>query len=638
MSPDWRWWDAERNLAVLRSHPADRRNLLLLARLPLVPPRLIQRLEGTAGGASGYRSLARLAKAELVTGLRVPLRPGSAPRLLFVTDLGLAAVALDQGIDGRDLARRNRLRTADLLALLPGLPHLLAAYELLGLLATSHPGRPNLLAWERPWRRRGERRGANRSVSVSLPAYAALSWDDEWGAFLLVPDRGTFPLRLYRHTLRRLLIVRQILGDVLPLLVVATTGAERARAWRELLDDVARDGRADPLAARVATWETASVDLAGPWPDVGPGAPGPSARAASPPLHPSKSLPAGRRIPLQVGDDVTRPPATGGAARVSLAAAYLSPEDHRLLALIGHHPILPLCAMADVLGWTPAVTRHRCRYLVELGLARLVDAGEVGAKEATIGLAELTRDGLRLVASWQGLPLTVAVRENGLVGGGPIEPVGGRYQLLSHLAHTLGADAVFVALIASARRQGGALVEWRNAAACARGRVRPDGYGLYCHGQQGYGFFLEYDRGTMGERALLTKFSAYYDYRDSGRYRRDYVGFPTILVVAVDNAAEERLARAAQYAAIGRPLPIRALLTTEWRVSSDRESHAGLLGRIWREPHAAFHDRQSWPSDRTPSAESQTVGMAGPLPVVSPRQSPDIRHDGRWITGHTGGV
>ncbi|HVC33233.1 MAG TPA: replication-relaxation family protein, partial [Chloroflexota bacterium] len=606
MSTDWRWRDAERNCAVLRSHPADRRNLLLLARLPLAPARLIQRLEGATGGASVYRSLARLAKAELVTGLRVPLRPGSAPRLLFLTDLGLAAIALDQRIDVRDLARRNRLRTTDLLALLPGLPHILAAYELLGLLATSRPGRPNLLAWERPWRRRGERRGAKRSVSVSLPAYAALSWDDAWGAFLLVPDLGTFPLRLYRHTLRRLLTLRQNLGDELPLLVVSTTGAERARVWRELLDDVARDGRSDPLAARVATWETASVDLAGPWPDVGPGALALTARMGSPPLHPRKSLPPGRRIPCHVGDDLMRPPATGGAARVSLAATYLSPEDHRLLALIGHHPFLPLSAMADVLGWTPAVTWNRCRYLVELGLARHVEAGEGGAKEATIGLAELTRDGLRLVASSQGLPLAMAVRENGLIGGGPVEPVGGRHQLLAHLAHTLGADAVFVTLIASTRRQGGALLEWRNAAACARGRVRPDGYGLFRDGQQGYGFFLEYDRGTMGERALLTKFSAYYEYRDSGRYRRDYVGFPTILVVAVDNAAEERLARAARYAAIGRPLPIRALLTTEWRISSDRESHAGLLGRIWREPHAAFHDRQSWPADRTPYAESQT--------------------------------
>src|SRR5262249_12961225 len=152
--------------------------------------------------------------------------------------------------------------------------------------------------------------------------------------------------------------------------------------------------------------------------------------------------------------------------------------------------------------------------------------------------AELTRDGLRLVAHWQGLSLAQGVRQEGLVGGGPTEPVGGRRQLGTNLQHTLGVDRVFVDLIASDRARGGAVLAWRNAAACARGRLRPDGYGLISLDGHQFGFFLEYDRGTMGERALRTKIATYADYLASGRFMRDYVGFPTILVVAADNAGE----------------------------------------------------------------------------------------------------
>ena len=38
------------------------------------------------------------------------------------------------------------------------------------------------------------------------------------------------------------------------------------------------------------------------------------------------------------------------------------------------------------------------------------------------------------------------------------------------------------------------LLEWRGAAACAHGRLRPDGYGLVRLGQRQHGFFLEFDR------------------------------------------------------------------------------------------------------------------------------------------------
>ena len=57
--------------------------------------------------------------------------------------------------------------------------------------------------------------------------------------------------------------------------------------------------------------------------------------------------------------------------------------------------------------------------------------------------------------------------------------IGTRRILLAYLDHTIGADAVFGVLARAAREQrDGALLEWRNAAACAHGRLRQDGYGV----------------------------------------------------------------------------------------------------------------------------------------------------------------
>ena len=125
------------------------------------------------------------------------------------------------------------------------------------------------------------------------------------------------------------------------------------------------------------------------------------------------------------------------------------------------------------------------------------------------------------------------MRHHGLAGGGPTTPVGPRAALFGHLSHTLGADAVFAAFARAARADpaGGALLEWRSAAACAHGRLRPDGYGLLRLGGQQHGFFPEFDRGSMRPGRLRAKFAAYARYRASSHAARAYAGFPVLLVV-----------------------------------------------------------------------------------------------------------
>jgi hypothetical protein len=130
------------------------------------------------------------------------------------------------------------------------------------------------------------------------------------------------------------------------------------------------------------------------------------------------------------------------------------------------------------------------------------------------------------------------------------------------------------------------LEEWRSAAACARGRFRPDGYGCYRRGDLRFGFFLEYDRGTERAGQYAAKLAAYYRYRDSGAFRRDYASFPALLIVTSSERAEQLLAAQASvsHAQRGDPLPLVVFLTTTARIDACPE---GPLGSIWRSPAGA---------------------------------------------------
>jgi Replication-relaxation len=269
----------------------------------------------------------------------------------------------------------------------------------------------------------------------------------------------------------------------------------------------------------------------------------------------------------------------------------LAPRNRAVLDLTGRHPFLPAGVLADVLGWEVRSVRAAQAVLVQRGLARVVLPPELPrAVGGGADLLELTVDGLRLLAGYLGLSLASAVRHHGLAGGGPAMPVGPRRALVNRLAHTLGADAIFAALARAARNQRGELLEWRNAAACAHARVRPDGYGLLKLGRREHGFFLEFDRGTVRPAALRAKFVAYHRYCSSGRAAREYDGLPVVLVVTVGPAAEDRIADAvvAVHGACGGPLSI-FVTTTAWiAVNAD-----GILGRIWCRPGSP--GRLRWP-------------------------------------------
>jgi len=588
------WHDAEEAHMWLQERPRCNAVLCLLARLPFLDIRVLHQLAGQHGPAAMYCSVARLRTAGLISSIQPPVYAPNSPRLWYLTDLGVATLALDLACDPRYLAQRFHLRGTDLLKQVPTLRHLLDTYEILGALAASRPGSSTLLAWERPWRRRYPRPAGRSLGVVTVRAYAALSWNGVAGSYLLLPDAGTLPLRLQRATLVHLLLLRSAHDGHLPPLLIATTNRERMRAWERLLDEVGRAQREVPLASRIVRWddlprgltdlpvqanEQTGDDLVRP--------------VRLPPFHSRRPA---RPLPHIVGDVFT-PEARSVAQRLGHVALTVTPADYRLLEVAGFHPFLTANQMSAVLGCGVAPVQRRVRKLVELGLMRRPGMAEVG-EEAKQELVELRAAGLKLVAARLGLSLSRAIQELGLVGGGPDEPVGSRRKLVHTLAHTRGADEVFVCFYRQARERAAsgcddAMVEWRNAAACSRRHLRPDGYGVYRWGPRYDGFFLEYDRSTMNARDYFKKFGTYYRYGVTRRFERDYNSYPTILVVTSDNAAEERIARVARAAAVGHQGKLPLLLTCQWRID-DITNPDGLLGPIWREHDSDVDNRRHW--------------------------------------------
>jgi hypothetical protein len=79
----------------------------------------------------------------------------------------------------------------------------------------------------------------------------------------------------------------------------------------------------------------------------------------------------------------------------------------------------------------------------------------------------------------------------------------------AHLAHTVGANQVFVDLLAHARNHPGTrLARWwgpARAAAATGQRVHPDGHGVWTERGCQVGFWVEYDAGTEPLHRLLAK-------------------------------------------------------------------------------------------------------------------------------------
>ncbi len=586
-NPTWRMAAHE----AARLAPGEQLVLELIGHLPLAATSHLLPLAMGKSRSALCSDVAHLVERGLVAAIDGP--PHGAcrrRRLLLLTNLGLAVLACRRGADSRDLARRRGLGRGPLEALIRQLPAVLSGYELLALLAGLRGQKARLQAWRRPWRPHVLTDSATGGPTrgLCLPAYAALDWFCEngqqlAGAYVLVADTGGLSPQVLRSQLARLAHLQLSTGTPAPVVAIATTSDRRVEAWTAVLDRIAASPSRGWLETSIHTWDAwRSRRIVLPRTDHD----GLLAGSASAPAwhSPPDQPPAWASVPRPI--DLAR-------VRRVLAGWQFGAGEHAVLDIIARHPFLLPATAGKVLGRDVGWLRRRCGGLVRQGLVSVVPPHERPAcVRGEDDLLEATVRGLTLLAGSLGLSLATAVRYHGLAGGSRETPVGPRRALLAHVEHTLGADGVFATMARAARLQrDGCLLEWRNAAACARGRVRPDGYGLVRLGRREHGFFLEFDRGTVHSAALRAKFAAYHRYRASAAAERDYDGFPTVLVVTTGPGGEQRIVDAVRSAGAGLASSLPVLVTTVGWISSD---FGGPFGSIWRDAEGGL--RRSWPA------------------------------------------
>jgi hypothetical protein len=556
-------------VAETRIGPAGRAALHLLACCPRMPTDVMAVLLGHRQRVTTAQLLARLRLARLAGYEGVELGPllGSGPaRLWSLTKAGRALIA------GRGTATPNAVAPETCYgeperwhdpAGGRGIPLLVACYRLLARVAGSLVGPVRVCSWEHPWIRTLAPPDGARRRHVRLPAAAVLQTQEtdggHWRAVLLLPDLGTAPLHSYRASLRALIDLRRLLltdQDQEPVLVVGVatsrySSSARIQAWRSLLQDVARRADEPSLRAHLLTC------------------------------------------------------GTGLGAVGKADERHLTGQLDALFALVARHPLLTRQQLATLLRTSRRRVARLEEELLERGWLRPVASRYLPRAVALtacqvrhLGLVELTETGRREASRRLLVPAALARRRHGVSSSDA-----SMRRFIRHSQHTLGANAVFVAFVSAAHRmfdRGGdeALEEWRSAAACARGRFRPDGYGCYRRASHRFGFFVEFDRGTERPGQYAAKLATYYRYLTSGAFLRDFDSFPSLLVVCTSDSAEARFARASYLAEQRYGASLRTFLTTTERIRADPY---GPLGPIWRAPCLDAHVADQPPIHWLPS-------------------------------------
>lgn len=195
--------------------------------------------------------------------------------------------------------------------------------------------------------------------------------------------------------------------------------------------------------------------------------------------------------------------AAGSAEHHAHLAKHLQPRDQWLARMLFEHKVFTTHQITQ-LAW-PSVRAANLR-LLQLYRWRIVDRFQ---PFVTVGSAPmhyvLDVAGARAVAHEDGLDLTdLDYRHD--------REIGRAYSL--RLAHTIGTNGVFTALVAHARQADATcqLTAWWSETRCARhfGDVaRPDAYGRWREGDHEIEWFLEFDYGTEKLAVLASKLADY---------------------------------------------------------------------------------------------------------------------------------
>jgi hypothetical protein len=187
---------------------------------------------------------------------------------------------------------------------------------------------------------------------------------------------------------------------------------------------------------------------------------------------------------------------------LSLLAARLTRRDRELIRLLRDHRVLTTHQVAELAYGCESRARHRMLALARMGVVeRFRPLLPAGSAPLHYVLGEV---GARVLAAEQDITLAELGYRRDRVLGIAYSP---------QLAHTVGVNGLFTALVAAARRHPQArLAAWWPEHRCAAtwGQyARPDAYGRWQEDGASIDFFVEYDTGTEPLAKVASKLAGY---------------------------------------------------------------------------------------------------------------------------------
>jgi len=258
-----------------------------------------------------------------------------------------------------------------------------------------------------------------------------------------------------------------------------------------------------------------------------------------------------------------------------LRAWILDERDHAILHSLLEHKVLTTDQIKSLYFRSIRRCQHRLKELRDLGLISSFTPRRGFGEGRPPDCWFLTRAGLGACAEVKG------VRPSDL----PWIPDEG-YRGSQNLAHRLGVNAFFCALIEASRaNEGHCLLTWRSEhwVRTKAAEVKPDGFGRYLHTGGACEFYLEYDRGTEAFGALSRKLEGYLRLAAGWTEEQDLSGFPNLLLIVPEGVREGEVGSALRHA-VGR-LHVRGSLATSFPLyvaSEDQLTELGVLGPVWR--------------------------------------------------------
>jgi hypothetical protein len=256
-------------------------------------------------------------------------------------------------------------------------------------------------------------------------------------------------------------------------------------------------------------------------------------------------------------------------------ARILDERDHAMFLSLLEHKVLTTDQIKALYFRSLRRCQHRLKELRDLGLIDSFTPRRGFAEGRPPDCLFLTKAGLGACAEDKG------VRASDL-SWLPDEG----YRTSQNLAHRLGVNAFFCALVEASRaNEGHCLATWRpeHWVRTKAAEVKPDGFGRYLHPGGACEFYLEYDRGTEAFGALSRKLEGYLRLAAGWTKEQDLLGFPNLLIVVPEGVREGEVGSALRHA-IGR-LRVRGSLATSFPLyvaSEDRLTEVGVLGAVWK--------------------------------------------------------